>query len=191
MGEPARNWWDPHTHTAEQHHGRSRAALVYAPNMASGSYWYSCQQARRRSGCSEAISNTISDAGRPPYFHGRSNTILGTCLPLHLPFAATVRTGLPCLWPRQRLHHGLDAFDCCSQPDCNLGHLWILGLVSILLPTPGKVGQIQDEPSVPLLQPDQARRPGDDLSKLLWSCRRDSTLPSLGRQYPPSFPATL
>ena len=48
----------------------------------------------------------------------------------------------------------------------------------------GKVGQIQDEPSVPLLQPDQARRPGekcqnyfdhddsgDDVSKLLWSCR--------------------
>ena len=25
----------------------------------------------------------------------------------------------------------------------------------------GKVGQVQDEPSVPLLQPDQARRPGE------------------------------
>ena len=62
----------------------------------------------------------------------------------------------------------------------------------------GKVGQIQDEPPVPLLQPDQARRPGerghqlwpnidhndlgDDLSKLLWSCRWDSSLSSLGRQ---------
>ena len=85
--EPARNWWDPHTHTAEQHHGRSRAALVrsyllfhswfkkiifakiqvYAPNMASGSYWYSCQQTRWRSGCSQAISNTISYAGETTF----------------------------------------------------------------------------------------------------------------------------
>ena len=31
--------------------------------------------------------------GRPPHFHGRSNTILGTCLPLHLPSAPTIRTG--------------------------------------------------------------------------------------------------
>ena len=36
---------------------------------------------------------SVKKKGRPPYFHGRSNTILGTCLPLHLPFAATVRTG--------------------------------------------------------------------------------------------------
>ena len=31
--------------------------------------------------------------GRPPHFYGRSNTILGTCLPLHLPSAATIWTG--------------------------------------------------------------------------------------------------
>ena len=115
-------------------------------------------------------------------------------------------SGLPCVWPRERLQHGLDAFDRWAKPDCNLDHLWILGLVSVLLPAPGelsfsphlyahdhhllhdilspndfcfgkcqlfsvykenkscpagKVGQVQDEPPVPLLQPDQARRPGE------------------------------
>ena len=47
-------------------------------------------------------------------------------------------SGLSCLWPGQRLHHGLDAFDCRPKPDCNLAHLWILGLVSILLTSPGE-----------------------------------------------------
>jgi len=47
--------------------------------------------------------------------------------------------GLSCLWPRQRPHHGLDAFDCGAKSDCNLAHLWILGLVSILLTTPGQL----------------------------------------------------
>ena len=99
---------------------------------------------------------SVKKKGRPPHFHGRSNTILGTCLPLHLPSAPTIRTGwksnstivefgldldsgLPRLWPRKRLQHGLDAFDRRAKPDCNLDHLWILGLVSVLLPTPGEL----------------------------------------------------
>ena len=58
--------------------------------------------------------------------------------PMSVVLESCYTSGLSCLWPGQRLQHGLDAFDCCSKLDCNLGHLWILGLVSILLTTPGE-----------------------------------------------------
>ena len=84
-------------------------------------------------------------------------------------------SGLPRVWPRQGFHPGLDASDRGSKPCRHMGHLWVLGLVPLFLTTPGqdslnlqdfktlpgKAGKIQDEPPVPLFQPDQARRPGE------------------------------
>ena len=151
--------------------------------MASGSYWDSCDQTWRRSGCSQTVSNTISHAGNTFTFSFLDNKVMKIAntvkkrwatlllwLQQHdlgrLPtFAYSIchnnldrlkkptqlkclwslvfwpwktASGLSCLWPRQRLQHGLDAFDCRAKPDRNLDHLRILGLVSLLLATPGE-----------------------------------------------------
>ena len=99
--------------------------------------------------------------------------------------------GVPSLWPWQGVPPGLDGLDRGAQPHRHLGHLWLLGLVPILLTAAGgpllhlenatvsinvfflfafvffkktiatgQVGEVQDEPSISLLQPDQARRHG-------------------------------
>ena len=100
-------------------------------------------------------------------------------------------SGVPSLWPWQGVPPGLDGLDRGAQPHRHLGHLWLLGLVPILLTaaggplvylgnisisinvsflfafvffkkttSTGQVGEVQDEPSISLLQPDQARRHG-------------------------------
>merc|ERR1711970_1494481 len=61
------------------------------------------------------------------------------------------------------------AFGPAKEPHSHLGHLWLLGLVPLLLPYPAEAPQVQDEPSLPLLQPDQARCHGDNLCKLCCS----------------------
>ena len=95
--------------------------------------------------------------------------------------------GVPSLWPWQGVPPGLDGLDRGPQPHRHLGHLWLLGLVPILLTaaggplvylenitvsinvffvfsekttSTGQVGEVQDEPPISLLQPDQARRHG-------------------------------
>merc|ERR550519_1722767 len=84
-------------------------------------------------------------------------------LPLHLLSSTEVWNGLPCLRSSQGLHPGLDCAYPGEEPHCHLGYLWLLGLVPLLLPCPAEAPQVQDEPCLPLLQPDQARCHGDHL----------------------------
>ena len=45
--------------------------------------------------------------------------------------------GVPSLWPWQGVPPGLDGLDRGAQPHRHLGHLWLLGLVPILLTAAG------------------------------------------------------